>query len=150
MELLYISLGVVFIWLIGLTFIVVRTVGHYKKLSERTGSQSIDKVLDVLVDQGVKHSSSISEALLEIKNIHESSKKYYKKIGFVKFNPFERVGGEQSFVIALLNDDNSGIVKTYLYTREGMRVYVKPVHQGASSEYELSEEEKQAIKSASS
>jgi len=67
-----------------------------------------------------------------------------KRVGMVRFNPFREVGGDQSFSLALLDDDNSGVVITSLYIREGNRVYGKPIKEG-KSEYSLSSEEKEAL-----
>jgi len=69
------------------------------------------------------------------------------KVGVVRFNPFKDTGGDQSFVIALLDSNNNGIVLSSLYTREGTRVYAKPIEKGMSS-YNLSKEEEEAIKKA--
>ncbi len=79
--------------------------------------------------------------------LEDLKKKYYfsvQKIGIVRYNPFSQVGGDQSFSLAFLDGDNDGVVITSYYTREGNRVYGKPVR-GGKSEYSLSEEEKQAI-----
>lgn len=70
-----------------------------------------------------------------------------KKIGLVRFNPFKEIGGNQSFSLALLDGNDNGVVITSLYSREGNRVYGKPIKNG-QSEYSLSEEEKEAIKQA--
>jgi len=70
-----------------------------------------------------------------------------QKVSIVRFNPFSGVGGDQSFSIALLDGNNSGVVITSLYTREGNRIYGKPIKKGVS-EYLLSGEEKQAIEKA--
>jgi len=91
-----------------------------------------------------KNFEKISE---EIENLKEESKFSVQKIGVVRFNPFSEVGGDQSFSIALLDGSNSGVVVTSLYSREGNRVYGKPIKEG-SSEYSLSEEEKEAIEKA--
>lgn len=70
-----------------------------------------------------------------------------KKLGIVRFNPFNNTGGDQSFAIALLNSKNSGLVLSSLYLREGTRIYAKPVHD-LKSNYPLSKEEEEAIKKA--
>jgi len=57
------------------------------------------------------------------------------------------LGGDQSFSIALLDKQNSGVVITSLYTRDGNRVYAKPIENG-TSEYTLSKEEKEALSRA--
>ena len=69
------------------------------------------------------------------------------KVGVVRFNPFKDTGGDQSFAIALLDSNNNGLVLSSLYTREGTRVYTKPIEAGISS-YNLSDEEKKAIEKA--
>jgi len=60
-----------------------------------------------------------------------------QKIAIVRFNPFGDTGGDQSFVLAVLDAHNSGYVLTSIHGREGTRVYV--------SKHTLSIEEKQAL-----
>jgi hypothetical protein len=83
----------------------------------------------------------------ELENLKKESSFPIQKIGILRFNPFSEVGGNQSFSIALLDGNNNGIVITSLYSREGNRVYGKPIKNG-QSEYSLSEEEKLAIEKA--
>jgi len=85
----------------------------------------------------------------ELEKIKEDNKLSIKKVGIVRFNPFAEVGGDQSFSIALLDGEDSGIVITSHYIREGNRVYGKPIKKG-SSNYSLSAEEKEAINKAKS
>lgn len=73
--------------------------------------------------------------------------KNISKIGLVRYNPFSDAGGDQSFALALLNDQGNGIVLSSLYGREMNRVYAKKIENG-SSKYQLSDEEKQAISDA--
>lgn len=70
------------------------------------------------------------------------------KIGLVRFNPFSETGGNQSFCLALLDGEDSGLVISSLHTRQTTRIYAKPVKKGKGDGYELSAEEKQAIKNA--
>ncbi|PJA83918.1 MAG: hypothetical protein CO146_00165 [Candidatus Nealsonbacteria bacterium CG_4_9_14_3_um_filter_37_29] len=83
----------------------------------------------------------------ELENLKKESKFNFQKFGIVRFNPFSEVGGDQSFSIALLDGSDNGVVVTSLYTREGNRVYGKPIKAGIS-EYLLSAEEKEAIEKA--
>ncbi|MEK7071745.1 MAG: DUF4446 family protein [Patescibacteria group bacterium] len=88
----------------------------------------------------------ISEELEEFK---KESRPWVRKIGIVRFNPFREVGGDQSFSLALLDADDSGIVISSLYSREENRIYGKPI-KNSKSEYQLSEEENKAIERAKS
>ena len=83
----------------------------------------------------------------ELEKLKKESQFSVQKVGIVRFNPFSEVGSDQSFSIALLDGNDNGVVITSLYTREGNRVYGKPIKKGAS-EYFLSEEEKKAIEKA--
>ena len=81
--------------------------------------------------------------------IHALANTGLYKVGYLRFNPFKDVGGNQSFAIALLDGKNSGIVISSLFTREGTRVYAKPVITGsASAQFPFTEEEQKAITSA--
>ena len=83
----------------------------------------------------------------ELENLKEENRFSIKRIGMVRFNPFSEVGGDQSFSVSLLDGENSGIVITSHYTREGNRIYGKPIKNG-QSEYALSKEEKEAVEKA--
>lgn len=88
-----------------------------------------------------------AELKKKVKEISEQNKACIQKVGIVRYNPFSDTGSDQSFSIALLDSDNNGMVITSLYSRDGNRVYAKPVN-NAKSEYSLSEEENKAIKKA--
>lgn len=82
-----------------------------------------------------------------IKNIEKDMKKAIQKIGIVRYNAFDDVGSNLSFAVAILDDNNSGIVINGIYARETSSVYAKPVVEG-KSEYQLSKEEEEAIRKA--
>lgn len=91
------------------------------------------------------------QELFEISNkIHNLSQRSIHKVGILRFNPFKDIGGDQSFAIALLDGKDSGITISSLHTREGTRIYSKPITKGESEKYTLTEEEKAAIKAATS
>ena len=146
---IYIIGGLFFIWLIFISWILYRTRKHYYNLISGSRKQTIAEILEQLLSNNKKFSLEIEKLTKDLKGAIEQSKLPLQKIGMVRFNPFERAGGEQSFVIALLNDHNSGIIINFIYTREGLRTYVKKVKEGRGEKYELSEEEQEAIKKSS-
>lgn len=79
----------------------------------------------------------------------QHSLKSLHKVGLLRFNPFREIGGDQSFSLALLDNDNTGLVISSLYSREGVRIYAKSIQKGQSIKYPLTEEEKQTLKNAS-
>lgn len=70
-----------------------------------------------------------------------------QKVGFIRFNPFSDTGGDNSFVIALLDRGDNGVVLSSLYLRDGMRMYAKRVAKGRVHQ-QLSEEEKHVLAEA--
>ncbi|GIW64153.1 MAG: hypothetical protein KatS3mg092_0086 [Patescibacteria group bacterium] len=101
------------------------------------------------MEKDIKIEKDIYVIKQELQNQINLSRYYFQKIGLIRYNPFDKTGGKQSFVIALLNKENSGLILNFIYTKEGLRVYTKKVIKGKGAEYELSEEEKQVIEKSS-
>ena len=91
-----------------------------------------------------KLKKDLREVSKELKILKEDKKFSIQKVGLVRFNPFKEIGGNQSFSVALLDDNYDGIVITSFYGREGNRVFAKPIKNG-KSKYLLSSEEKRAV-----
>ena len=70
-----------------------------------------------------------------------------QRIGVVRFNPFADTGGQQSFVVALLDARNTGVLISSLHSRQQTRVYMKQITEGRT-ETQLSEEELEALRQA--
>lgn len=105
-----------------------------------------ENVAEVLKELRIleKNLSDVSRGLADL---NKESQLHLKKIGFLRYNPFSGVGSDQSFSLALLDEENSGVLITSLFSREGNRVYAKTVEKGNSS-HPLSEEEQEALKKA--
>lgn len=106
--------------------------------------QGISKDLEKYLKELEEKVDTLQGDLAEFK---KSMRKAVSKVGIVRFNPFGDAGGDQSFTIALLDEDNNGFVVTSHYLQEHNRVYGKPLLDG-KSEYTLSKEEEEAIKKA--
>ena len=67
------------------------------------------------------------------------------KINLVRFNPFDDLGGDQSFILCLLDNTNSGAIITSLHNRDSTRVYAKAIKNGVSDNLALSKDETKAL-----
>ena len=126
-------------------------------------SRKLNKSIDILLEKGkikdlrdvlFSHIEKTKEVDLElkkvidrIKSLEEIARIAFQKIGVVRFNPFTDSGPNQSFVIALLDNQNSGFVISSIFMKDGSRVYAKQIID-SKSEYTLSKEEKEAISRA--
>ncbi len=148
MEVLYVALSVSFLWLILLTVLLLKVKKHYNSLIGHTGKKSLDGILDGIIAQDKRFEQEIHELKKGLEEVRTQSDFHFQKTGLVRFNPFERQGGEQSFILSLLDKKNNGIILNFLYTKEGVRVYSKRITEGKSDDYELSKEEKEALTNA--
>ncbi|MBI4138387.1 MAG: DUF4446 family protein [Candidatus Wildermuthbacteria bacterium] len=100
------------------------------------------------LEKRVKALEGRAEKLVQdMRVLEDEFKSAVTKIGIVRFNPFREAGGDQSFSVAFLNKEHSGVVVTSHYGKDINRIYAKEVQTGASP-YALSEEEKEAIEKA--
>jgi cell division protein FtsB len=147
-NLLFLLVGFIFLWLGILTFFLFRTIKHYQKLTEGIEKKHLQAVLEkILKDLGEKE-KQIKKLLKQVEKLEKENLYNIQKIGLVRFNPFAEVGGDQSFSLAILDGENSGLVISSLHSREVTRIYAKPVKKGKAVGYQLSTEEIQAIKNA--
>lgn len=78
----------------------------------------------------------------------DATKSHLQKMGFVRFNPFNDTGGDQSFCLAILDGHDTGIVISSLHSREQTRIYAKRIVAGKTEGVELSREEAEALNRA--
>ena len=139
----------ILIWLVILSFFLIKTRRHYQHLVSGMNKKKLDEILDTIIDNDKKFGHEIETITNQIKKIENNANFYFQKLGFIRYNPFEG-RGEQSFVLALLNKKNSGLILNFIYTRDGLRVYTKTVKDGKGDKLQLSDEEKKAIEVSSS
>jgi len=128
-----------------------RVIVLQRRFAAALGSASDDGSLEKTLGGYMKRVESVDGHLVRLdeayRRLAATGSLASQKISIVRFNPFGDTGGDQSFVLAVLDAHNSGYVLTSIHGREGTRVYVKPVDDG-KSKYPLSDEEKQALTQA--
>jgi hypothetical protein len=144
-----IILSLVFLFLIIIIFLKIKKINVKQKIFF-SGKDA--KSLEETVLKNAKNINTLDRDIQELYNIanqvHQLAAKGMYKTEIIRFNPFKDIGGDQSFSIALLNGKNSGLVISSMHTRENTRVYAKPIILGKSGKYDLTEEEKTAVKNA--
>lgn len=147
MESATLILAVIGVWILILSYFVYRIYRFFKKLSFDVDKGNLIKLIAEIVNKEKNNFQSISEIKEEIVKIGNDSLTHIQRVGFVRFNPFEELGGDHSFSVALLDGKGSGIIITGLHTRERTRVYVKDVKLG-KTDVELSHEERKSLRLA--
>lgn len=137
-----------FVWLSFLTFLFFRFSTYYTKLVRHGKKESITDLLDEIVTLEDKNKKALDVLTEEYLKLKEDGLSHIQKVGLVRFNPFKDTGGDQSFILALVDANNTGIVVSSLHTRTGTRWYAKNIIQGKGSEYDLSDDEQKALAGA--
>lgn len=142
-----ILIAILFGWLGFVTYFLIKSYSHYKKLID-VSPGSLDKVMDKILEHLKNEKKKINSLEDNLENLSQKQKKAISGFDLVRFNPFQEVGGKQSFSSAILNEEGSGMVLTAFHNRDSTRVYAKVIEKGQVKDSEPSEEEKLAIKNA--
>ena len=107
----------------------------------------LEDILIILKEDIKKLKESKENTEKELTLINSKLKKSIRGLETIRFNPFPDQGSNQSFAIGMLNEDGDGVVISSLYSRNRMSIFAKPI-KNKQSEYELSVEEKEALRQA--
>jgi len=136
------------IWLAILSIFLFKTISHYRKLTKGVKGQTLDKALEEIIDKLNLHDQQKQQLSKHIQKLEDLQKICFSKHALIRFNPFEDTGGDQSFVLALLNGANNGVVISSLHSRGGTRVYAKGVFGAKPTTHPFSKEEKEVVEKA--
>lgn len=138
-----------FLCIVVLSILMWQLSSHYNKLTKGITEKSLKIVLENILRQVDVSRKDIDYLKSWCDTIEKDGRLHIQKVGLVRFNPFKDTGGNQSFALSLIDGSDTGVVISGLYSRSGTRWYAKRIVKGKALEYELSEEEKKAIKEAS-
>lgn len=136
---------VIIIWLVIVSVTVLVMRNHYQRLVEFGGKNNLEKILEKVLDRLEEDRMDLGRVNKEVEKLTREGEIHIQKVGLIRFNPFPETGGDQSFVLALLDKNNNGVIVSSLHARMTTRWYAKAVVNGKGKEIELSKEEEKAI-----
>ena len=83
----------------------------------------------------------------DIQKLNKKMEKSYQKLGIVKYDAFNEMGGKLSFALAMLDNNNTGWIINAMHSREGCYIYMKEVDRG-QTDVVLGNEEQEALEQA--
>lgn len=149
---MYIMLGLVLLVLVLIIIMCVNAV-KMKKLKKRFEKfmSKEDVNLEELLVQYTKKLNVLlqneKEMQTSIEHMEKVVKNCVQKVGVVRYQAIQNMGADLSYTVALLDENDDGVVLNGIYGRDGCYTYAKPIQEGKSS-YNLSDEEVQAIEKA--
>ena len=83
----------------------------------------------------------------DIRTLYKKMETAYQKMGLVKYDAFHQMGGQLSFSLALLDENNNGFIINSVHSTEGCYSYPKEIKNGVCS-ISLGKEEAEALEMA--
>jgi len=143
-------LALILILFIVVIVLMVRMSKLNKKLSrfmKGKDAQSLEKEIIDLQEDNKFLKNMTDNNRKDIRQLYKQLAKAFQKIGIVKYDAYQQMGGLLSFSLALLDEDNNGLVLNSVHSTEGCYTYTKEISHGECS-IELSNEEKVALDQA--
>lgn len=151
------NLDIAYLFLILLVFIVVLfiiIILQMKKLNRlqkriskfMTGkdAKSLEKDIVGLYEDNKFLKINVDKNKKDIRTLYKNMEHAFQKIGLIKYDAFQQMGGKLSFSLALLDENNNGFILNSVHSTEGCYTYTKEIKNGECA-ISLGEEEQQAL-----
>ena len=151
-TLLLISLGIIIILILICFILNMINASKINTLMEFSEDGDIVKALRYYYKKVDTLTNTVSmntdtATLSRLANCENEAALSIQKIGVVHFDAFDDVHGNLSFALAMLNNNDDGIILTSLYGHNSCNTYVREVKSGETS-IKLLNEESQALDKA--
>lgn len=151
----YIFIGLI-ILIIVLLILVIVMLTKISKLNKRCNSfmkgkagKSLEQDIVRLYEDNQVIKTGMNENKRDIRSINKQLAKAFQKIGIVRYNAFQTMGGNLSYSLVLLDEKDNGFILNTIHSSEGCYSYTKDIVNG-NCDIALSPEEQKAIEIAMS
>ena len=146
----YILLGLLIILLILIILVIVQITRfsklkkRYEKFMRGKNAASLENdIADIFQDMKFLK-TSVDKNHKDIRVLYKNMESTFQKVGIIKYDAFNQMGGKLSFSLALLDENDNGFILNSVHSSDGCYSYTKIIKNG-KCEINLGEEEKQAL-----
>lgn len=143
-----VALAVIMLILIILLIVQISKVRKLKKRLDKfllgKNGESLEQEIIGLFEDNKFLKSSTERNKKDIRTLYKRMETAYQKMGLVKYDAFNQMGGQLSFSLALLDENNNGFIINSVHSTEGCYSYTKEIRNGESS-ISLGTEEAEAL-----
>ena len=146
----YILLGLLIILLILIILVIVQITKFsklkkkYEKFMRGKNAASLENdIADIFQDMKFLK-TSVEKNKKDIRVLYKNMESTFQKVGIIKYDAFNQMGGKLSFSLALLDENDNGFILNSVHSSDGCYSYTKIIKNG-KCEINLGEEEKQAL-----
>lgn len=144
-------LAVMMLAVIVLLIVQIRKAGRLKRRLDNfllgKDGMSLEQDIIGLCEDNRFLKNSAEKNKKDIRNLYKQMETAYQKMGLVKYDAFNQMGGQLSFSLALLDENNNGFVLNSVHSTEGCYSYTKEIRNGVSA-ISLGREEAEALSMA--
>ncbi|MBP5554735.1 MAG: DUF4446 family protein [Lachnospiraceae bacterium] len=116
-------------------------------LTSGEGGKSLEEELGQIIEDNKKLLKDSYKNSEDISKIFGRLKGVYQKMGIVRYDAYQELGGDMSAVVVILDEENNGVLINNVYSPEGGYVYTRVIEKG-KCEHELGKEEQEALNKA--
>lgn len=144
-----VAVAIVLLVIILILLIVQMTkVGKLKKRLNKLmlgkDGMSLEQDIITVIEDNKFLKNSTEKNKKDIHTLFKNMESAYQKMGLVKYDAFNQMGGQLSFCLAMLNENNNGFILNSVHSTEGCYSYTKEIRNGESS-ISLGKEEAEAL-----
>ncbi len=142
------GMAAVIIVLLILVIVQMASLGKlkkkYNKFMRGKEVKSLEKEIIGLFEDNKFLKVATEKNKKDINILYKKFESAFQKVGLVKYDAFNQMGGKLSFSLALLDENNSGVIINSVHSAEGCYCYSKEIKNGQCN-ISLGGEEKQAL-----
>ncbi len=148
--LLLVLIAITFVLFILVIFMLIRMQKIYRRYDFFMRGKDAETLEDIIVENHTKMYALQDQEMENrdrMKLLQFSVNHAFQKMSIVKYNAFDGMGGQSSFVLVMLDQDNSGVLLNAMHSRTSCYLYVKEIRNGEPDQA-LGAEEREALSKA--
>lgn len=149
-DLTYLFIATYVLILILIVVIIIQAI-KLSKLSKKYGkfmsgknAKSLEKDIIGLYEDNKFIKASSEKNKNDIRALYKKIENAFQKVGIVKYDAFNQMGGKLSFSLALLDENDNGFILNCVHSTDGCYSYTKEIKNGMC-EISLGDEEREAL-----
>lgn len=150
LDLTYLFIAAFALILILLIVTIVQTIRigklskKYKKFMSGKTAKSLEQDIEGIFEDNKFIKAATEKNHKDILALYRKLESAFQKVGIVKYDAFNQMGGQLSFSLALLDENDNGFILNSVHSAEGCYSYTKEIKNGLC-EISLGDEEKKAL-----
>lgn len=149
-DLTYLFIAAFALILILLIVTIIQTVRigklskRYNKFMSGKSAKSLEQDIEGIFEDNKFIKAATEKNRKDILALYRKFESAFQKVGIVKYDAFNQMGGQLSFSLALLDENDNGFILNSVPSSEGCYSYTKEIKEGMC-EISLGDEEKKAL-----